>query len=45
MCRQERSIAEDIQYILGGWNQQGLALTDLDTIDVGLAPQTDNDDE
>lgn len=40
MSGQERSIAEDVEYVLRGWYQQGLALANLDTIDVGLTPET-----
>ncbi len=42
---QEGRIAKDIEDILTGRDQDGLALADADAIDVGLAPEADNDDE
>ena len=38
VSRQERDIAENIEYILGGGDEERLALTYLDAIDVGFAP-------
>lgn len=37
-CSQERGVAEDIQHILACRYQNGFALMDADTIDVGLTP-------
>ena len=42
---EEGGIAENIEHILAGWHEDGLALTDADAIDVGLAPETYHDDE
>jgi len=43
--RQEGSIAKDVEDILTGRYQDGLALMNLDAIDVGLAPQTHHNDK
>ena len=35
---EEGGVAEDVEHILAGWYQNGLALSDMDAVDVGLAP-------
>ena len=45
MCGQERGVAKDIKYIFRGWHKQGFALANLHTVDIGLAPKTDDDDK
>ena len=45
MGGQESGIAEDVEHILGGWHEERFALTDFDTIDVGFAPETDDDNK
>ena len=42
---EEGGVAEDIEDVLTGRHEDGLALTDLYTVDIGLAPETDHDDE
>ena len=44
-CRQEGSIAEDVEDVLTSRHENGFALTDVDAVDIGIAPQTDHDDE
>lgn len=41
----ERGVAEDVEDILGGGNEQCLALLDAYAVDVRLAPEADNDHE
>ena len=43
--RKKCCVAEDVEHVLAGGNQDGLALADIDAIDVGLTPQTHHDDE
>lgn len=45
MCSQEGGVTEDIKHVFGCWYEEGLALTDLHTIDVCFAPETDDNDE
>lgn len=45
MCCQECCGAEDVKHIFGSWNEECLALTDLNAIDVCLTPKTHNDHE
>ena len=44
-CRKERGVAEDVEDILAGWHEDGLTLTDLDTVDIGLSPKTNHNDK
>ena len=44
-CCQERGVAEDVKDVLAGRDEDGLALTDADAVDVGFAPETHHDDE
>ena len=39
--RQEGSVAEDVKDILGGGDEEGLALLDMNAIDMRFTPQTD----
>ena len=41
----EGCVAEDIEDVLAGRHENRFALTDVDTVDIGIAPQTDHDDE
>ena len=43
--REERGVAEDIENVLAGRHKDGLTLTDLNAVDVGITPQADYDDE
>ena len=40
--RQEGSVAEDVEDILGGWNEEGLALLDMNAIDMRFTPQAND---
>ena len=39
--RQEGSVAEDVEYVFGCRNEEGLALLDMNAIDMRFTPQTD----
>ena len=41
----ERGIPENVEDVLAGRHQHRLALTNVDTVDVGLAPKAEYDDE
>ena len=41
----EGCVAEDIEDVLAGRHENRFALTDVDTVDIGIAPQTDHDDK
>ena len=43
--RQEGRVAKDIEDVFTGRDEDGFTLTDIDAIDVSIAPQTDHDDE
>ena len=43
--RQEGGVAKDIEDVLAGRDEDGFALPDVDAVDVGCAPQADDDDE
>lgn len=45
MCSQECCGAEDVKHIFGSWNEECLALTDLNAIDVCLTPKTNHNNE
>ena len=42
---EEGGVAEDIENVLAGRYEDGLALADLNAIDVGFSPKTDHDDK
>ena len=45
MCGQESGIAKDVKYILRGWYEQGLTLSNFHTVDVSFTPETDDNNE
>ena len=40
-CRQEGGVAEDVENIFGCRNEEGLALFDMNAVDMRFTPQTD----
>ena len=42
---QKRGVSKNIEYILAGGHQDGFSLVNADAIDIGLAPQTHDDDK
>ena len=44
-CREEGGVTKYVKDIFAGWHQDGLSLSDVDTVDVGLTPQAHDDDE
>ena len=42
---EEGGISKNVKDILAGRNKDGLALADMDAVDVGLTPETHHNDE